>query len=81
MHANNRVVILHRLPTDEFAVPSRILSLPETIVLGFQTFEETLDGIRETLIGSHLRHPCGIATTCGHAEQRQEGQTGRLALI
>lgn len=75
------MIILHRLSTHELPVPSRILSLSETIVLGFQTFQKTLDGVRETLVRSHLRHPSCVATACGHTEQCQEGQAGRLALV
>jgi hypothetical protein len=45
MHTKNRMAIPHWLPADEMTVPSRILSLPEAMVLDFQTFEQTLDGI------------------------------------
>jgi hypothetical protein len=39
MHANYRVVVPHWLSADEFPIPSRVLSLPEAIMLGFQTLE------------------------------------------
>jgi hypothetical protein len=81
MHTNDRMIVPNWLPADEFTIPSRVLSLPETIVLGFQTFEQTLDGIREALIRSDLGNPCSIATAGRHTEQCQERQSRRLALI
>jgi hypothetical protein len=33
------MVVLHRFPADKLAIAPRILSLSETVMLGFQPFE------------------------------------------
>lgn len=45
MDAHDRMVVLHRLSANELAISPRVLSLSETIVLSFQTFEQALDGV------------------------------------
>jgi len=81
MHANNRMVILYRLSANELAISPGILSLSKATVLGFQTFEQTLDGVGKSLVRSNLRNPCRVATACGHTEQCKQGQTRRLAFV
>jgi len=45
MHAHDRMVVLYRLSANELAISPRVLGLSETIVLGFQAFEQTLDRV------------------------------------
>ena len=81
MHAHDRMVVLHRLSANELAISPRILGLSEAIVLSLQAFEQALDRVRKALVRSDLRNPCRIATAGGHAEQCEQGQSGRLALV
>jgi hypothetical protein len=75
------MIVPHRLPPHKFAVPPRILSLSEAVVLGFQAFEKSFHGFGESFVSGNLRHPGCIATTCWDAEERQEGQPRWLAFV
>jgi hypothetical protein len=81
MHPHNRMIVPHRLPANKLAIAPRILSLSETIMLGFQSFEQAFDGFGESFVRSDLRHPGCVAATCGNAEERQQGQPGWLAFV
>ena len=54
MYSDDRVIVPHRFSADKLAVPPRILSLSEAVVLGFQAFEKAFDGFGESLVCSHL---------------------------
>ena len=54
VYSDDRVIVPHRFSADKLAVPPRILSLSEAVVLGFQAFEKAFDGFGESLVCSHL---------------------------
>ena len=45
MHAHDRMVVLHRLSANEFAISPRVLGLSKAIVLSLQAFEQALNWV------------------------------------
>lgn len=81
MHTHDRMVRLHRLATDELAIPSGALGLRVAIVFGCEALQQLLDWLREALVGRDLAHPSRIATSGWDRQQGEHRECGRLVLV
>lgn len=81
MHADDGVVALDRLTSDEVAVPAGVLRLLETAVLSPQPLQEGLEGFREPVVGCCLGGPASVAASLRNLEEREERDARGLVFI
>lgn len=81
MNPDNGVLGLDRLSAHVPAISARVVCLGEPVVLGAETFEQSLDWLREALVRNDLRGPASVATSGGERQQSQESDAWGLVLV